>query len=106
MNDKQFQALLDKAVKSAVKSAVKHRQLMDQVGQECIERYGYHYSDLDIDCVIDAVDNGLGFISVDPFFERYNREADQAKCIHHKSLSRMPSLSDKNPPPQLIESLR
>lgn len=65
MNDKQFQALLDKAVKSAVKSAVKHRQLMDQVGQECIERYGYHYSDLDIDCVIDAVDNGLGFISVD-----------------------------------------
>lgn len=61
MNDKQFQALLDKAVKSAVK----HRQLMDQVGQECIERYGYHYSDLDIDCVIDAVDNGLGFISVD-----------------------------------------
>ena len=37
MNDKQFQRLLDKAVKSAIE----HRELMEQVGKECIERYGY-----------------------------------------------------------------
>ena len=61
MNDKQFQRLLDKAVNSAIK----HRELMEQVGKECIERYGYHYSDIDADYVIDAVDHGLGFLTVD-----------------------------------------
>lgn len=61
MNDKQFQILLDKTVKAAMK----HRELMKLVGDECVSRFGYHYSDLDIDNLIDAVDHGLGFITVD-----------------------------------------
>lgn len=72
MNDKQFQKLLDKAVKSAIQ----HRELMEQVGKECIERYGYHYSDIDVDCVIDAVDHGIGFITVDEITKEFNTVMD------------------------------
>ena len=60
MNDKQFQRLLDKTVKSAIE----HHELMAQVGQECIRRYGYHYSDIDCDYLIDAVNQGLGYATV------------------------------------------
>lgn len=76
MNDKQFQKLLDKAVKSAMQ----HRALMEQVGKECIERYGYHYSDIDVDvdvdCVIDAVDHGIGFITVDEITKEFKTVMD------------------------------
>ena len=72
MNDKQFQKLLDKAVKVAIQ----HRELMAQVGKECIERYGYHYSDIDVDCVIDAVDHGIGFITVDEITKEFKTVMD------------------------------
>lgn len=61
--------MLDKAVKSAIQ----HRELMEQVGKECIERYGYHYSDIDVDCVIDAVDQGIGFITVGEIDEDFKQ---------------------------------
>lgn len=60
MNDKQFQKLLDKANKAAVE----HKNLMEQVGAECVRRFGHHYSDLDVDSLIDSVNHGLGPISV------------------------------------------
>ena len=82
MNDKQFQRLLDKAVKSAIE----HRELMEQVGKECIERYGYHYSDIDIDCVIDAVDHGIGFITVDEITKDFKMVIDM-KGLHKADTS-------------------
>lgn len=60
MNDKQFQKLLDEANKAAIE----HKKLMEEVGVECIRRFGHHYSDLDIDSVIDSVNHGLGPVSV------------------------------------------
>lgn len=60
MDDKSFQKLIDKAHKAAIK----HRQLVELVGEECIERFGHHYSDLDIEILIDAVDYGRGSAKV------------------------------------------
>lgn len=61
MDDKSFQKLLNKASKCALE----HRKLMEAVGVECIERFGHHYSDLDIDSLIDSVNHGVGTITVE-----------------------------------------
>lgn len=75
MNDKKFQDLLDKAMKSARE----HRKLMQLVGDVCIERFGYHYSDLDIDVVIDAVDHGVGHVAVKDVVESYEWAIENRK---------------------------
>jgi hypothetical protein len=82
MDDKKFQKLLDKAVDSAIK----HRELMKLVGDECIERFGYHYSDLDIDNLIDAVDHGHGYISVNQIIQDY-KWVMQNRGLKHKDLN-------------------
>lgn len=82
MDDKQFQKLLNQAVKSAIQ----HRELMEKVGQECIERYGYHYSDIDVDCVIDAVDHGLGYITLDEIDKDF-KQVIKMKGLHKNDKS-------------------
>lgn len=72
MNDKQFQKLLDKAVKSAKQ----HRDLIEKVGQECIARYGHHYSDIDCDYLIDGVDHGLVNVTVAKIDEEFKRHIE------------------------------
>lgn len=67
MKDKDFQKLLDQASKAAIK----HRELMKLVGEACIDRFGYHYSDLDVDCLIDTIDHGLGPIKVSDVDEAF-----------------------------------
>jgi hypothetical protein len=67
MTNKQFQRLLIKTQKAARA----HRFLLDEVGSECVSRYGYHYSDLNSDWLIDSLNYGLGFneLSIERFDE-------------------------------------
>ena len=67
MTDAEFQQLLDEACDVAAK----HRELSNKVSEECIVRFGYQPCDLDIDCVIDAVDYGLRSVTVATVVEEY-----------------------------------
>lgn len=44
-----------KLLTSCAKAAEKHRQLMQQVSEECERRYGCNYSDIDADRLIDIL---------------------------------------------------
>lgn len=52
MKDADFTKLLT----SCAKAAEKHRQLMASVAEECEQRYGCSYSDVDADTLIDILD--------------------------------------------------
>jgi hypothetical protein len=46
-------------------AAEKHNRLQQEVGEMFKERYGVHYSDVDCDSVIDALDINGGNITVE-----------------------------------------
>lgn len=52
MKDPEFTKLL----KQCAKAASAHHALMGLVAEECQRRYGCHYSDLDADDLIEALD--------------------------------------------------
>lgn len=60
MTDLDFQNLLNKAVKAAID----HNECMRLVGIECQRRYGFHYSDVDVDVLIDTVNLGNCYTDV------------------------------------------
>lgn len=53
-------AQLDRLVRRTAKAASKHVDLAHKLGDKLRERYGVHPSDVDCDCVIDALDYGMG----------------------------------------------
>lgn len=52
MDNKNFTKLL----KRAAAAAVKHKNLCDEVNEECIKRHGVTYSEVDADGIIDVLD--------------------------------------------------
>lgn len=56
MTDKEFQKLLNKTARAAKK----HTSLTQDVTDECLERFGETYSDIDADHIIEILDYGVG----------------------------------------------
>lgn len=54
MDNKKFTQLLAKTVRAAFK----HQQLLQQVNEECVKRYGVGYGEIDCDTIIDVMDYG------------------------------------------------
>lgn len=80
MTNAEFQRLLDRATRAGQK----HRELMTIIGEECVERYGHHYSDVDAEYIIDAIDYSIAHVRVDQF------DADMIESIKiSKSLGRI-----------------
>lgn len=61
MKDQAFERL----IQQAMKVAARHYDLMDKISNECIKRYGYTYSEVDADGIIDAIDYGAGDLTVE-----------------------------------------
>ena len=75
MNDNKFKVL----IQSTCDAAVKHRELVSELDEEYVKRYGYHPSEIDCCYIIDATQYGTAYISSVSEFKSHMLEAIAAQ---------------------------
>jgi len=71
MTDSNFTKMINKACKMAHE----HKQLLNEIDEESVRRYGYFPSEIDCDPIIDAVQYGIAVVEDADEFKRYMIES-------------------------------